>query len=254
MRCCTWNPKICLNVKFQWEKQWYKGLFSTQNLHYWAQCSFSFNTHQALIPPLTFLMSLKMLYPSMKASPDVTLSSPVSILNVVVFPAPLKPRRPKHSPFPTARDSLSTARRLSPLLYTWDGQIAVDLYHNFTYQDTCLFQHWEGKLHTLLSSCSMSGLPTIDSTNGWHSRTLFLSSATSLSSGWRAASSVRGNWGKKQQQRKTKTWSVRHSPNQNQYFSFYSLNGSTNSVHICAFTLCVFKMFPFLRLQPSHPV
>lgn len=63
-----------------------------------------------------------MLYPSMKASPDVTVSSPVSILKVVVFPAPLKPKRPKHSPFPTARDSLSTARILCPLLYTWQGQ------------------------------------------------------------------------------------------------------------------------------------
>lgn len=48
-------------------------------------------------------------------------------------------------------------------------------------------------LRTLLSSCSMRGLPIIDSTIGWHSRTLFLSSATSLSSGSSAASSSRGN-------------------------------------------------------------
>ena len=33
------------------------------------------------------------------ASPDETSVSPVSILKVVVFPAPLTPRRPKHSPF-----------------------------------------------------------------------------------------------------------------------------------------------------------
>lgn len=47
---------------------------------------------------------------------------------------------------------------------------------------------------TLLSSCRMSGLLTIDSNNGWHSRTLFLSSATSLSSGITAESCIRGNW------------------------------------------------------------
>lgn len=75
-------------------------------------------------PALTFLMSLKMLYPSIKASPEVTLSSPVSILNVVVLPAPLKPRRPKHSPFDTARDSRSTARRVCPLVYTWEEEIS----------------------------------------------------------------------------------------------------------------------------------
>lgn len=148
-------------------------------------------------------MSLKMLYPSMKASPEVTLSSPVSILKVVVFPAPLKPRRPKHSPFPTARDSRSTARRVSPLLYTWEEEIIMGLYHvvpshRRTYFNTerpivlffCLF-FWT--VFTLLSSCSMRGLPTIDSKTGWHSRTFFLSSATSLSSGRLAASSVRGN-------------------------------------------------------------
>ncbi|TNN68841.1 hypothetical protein EYF80_020876 [Liparis tanakae] len=56
------------------------------------------------------------------ASPEVTLSSHVSILKVVVLPAPLKPRRPKHSPFPTARDSLSTARMFPPLLYTCEGE------------------------------------------------------------------------------------------------------------------------------------
>lgn len=47
---------------------------------------------------------------------------------------------------------------------------------------------------TLLSCCRMSGLLTIDSNTGWHSRTLFLSSATSLSSGITAESWMTGNW------------------------------------------------------------
>lgn len=36
------------------------------------------------------------LWPATEASPEVTSMSPVNILNVVVFPAPLTPRRPKH--------------------------------------------------------------------------------------------------------------------------------------------------------------
>lgn len=36
------------------------------------------------------------LYPSTDASPELTSVSPVSILKVVVFPAPLTPNRPKH--------------------------------------------------------------------------------------------------------------------------------------------------------------
>lgn len=63
----------------------------------------------------TFLMLARMLWPSTKASPDVMLSSPVSILKVVVLPAPLKPRRPKHSPLLTAKEILSTASRDSRL-------------------------------------------------------------------------------------------------------------------------------------------
>ncbi len=34
----------------------------------------------------------------MKASPEVTLSSPVNIRNAVVLPAPFAPSSPKHSP------------------------------------------------------------------------------------------------------------------------------------------------------------
>ena len=40
----------------------------------------------------------------------------------------------------------------------------------------------------------MSGLPIIDSTTGWHSITLFLSSATSLSSGRSEAFPIKGNY------------------------------------------------------------
>lgn len=36
------------------------------------------------------------LLPATVASPEVTVVSPVSILNVVVLPAPFTPRRPKH--------------------------------------------------------------------------------------------------------------------------------------------------------------
>lgn len=36
------------------------------------------------------------LLPPTVASPEVTVVSPVSILNVVVLPAPFTPRRPKH--------------------------------------------------------------------------------------------------------------------------------------------------------------
>lgn len=50
------------------------------------------------------------LCPLTKASPPVVLSSPVSILKVLVFPAPLTPRRPKHSPGRTPRHRRSTAR------------------------------------------------------------------------------------------------------------------------------------------------
>jgi hypothetical protein len=45
------------------------------------------------------------------ASPAVTAVSPVSILKVVVFPAPFTPSRPKHSARPTPKVSRLTATR-----------------------------------------------------------------------------------------------------------------------------------------------
>lgn len=64
------------------------------------------------------------LCPLTKASPPVVLSSPVSILKVVVLPAPLTPSSPKHSPGRTPTHSRSTAR-MRPILrdlYTWWGR------------------------------------------------------------------------------------------------------------------------------------
>lgn len=64
------------------------------------------------------------LCPLTKASPPVVLSSPVSILKVVVLPAPLTPSSPKHSPGRTPTHSRSTAR-MRPILrdlYTWWGK------------------------------------------------------------------------------------------------------------------------------------
>jgi hypothetical protein len=45
----------------------------------------------------------------MWASPEVIGCSPQSILNVEVFPAPLTPKRPKHSPFLIPNETLLTA-------------------------------------------------------------------------------------------------------------------------------------------------
>lgn len=45
----------------------------------------------------------------MLATPDVGIISPVNILKVVVFPAPLTPRKPKHSPAETWKLMLRTA-------------------------------------------------------------------------------------------------------------------------------------------------
>lgn len=73
---------------------------------------------------LIFLVFATDLFPLIKASPPVVHSSPVSILNVVVFPAPFTPNSPKHSPGRTPRHSLSTAR-IRPIfldLYTWGSQ------------------------------------------------------------------------------------------------------------------------------------
>lgn len=47
--------------------------------------------------------------PSTTAVPPDMVSSPVSMRNVVVLPAPLIPRRPKHSLMGTPRLKLSTA-------------------------------------------------------------------------------------------------------------------------------------------------
>ena len=58
---------------------------------------------------LTLFMLVLMSKPSTKAVPPDMVSSPVNILNVVVFPAPLIPRRPKHSLMGMPRLKRSTA-------------------------------------------------------------------------------------------------------------------------------------------------
>lgn len=58
---------------------------------------------------LTLFMLVLMSKPSTKAVPPDMVSSPVNILKVVVFPAPLIPRRPKHSLMGIPRLKRSTA-------------------------------------------------------------------------------------------------------------------------------------------------
>ena len=67
------------------------------------------NPLEARINERTLFMSSRMSNPSTTAVPDVMVSSPVNMRNVVVFPAPLIPRRPKHSLMGTPRHRLSTA-------------------------------------------------------------------------------------------------------------------------------------------------
>lgn len=52
--------------------------------------------------------------PATNAMPEVGFISPVSILNVVVFPAPLTPSNPKTSPLLTLNETLSTATLYLP--------------------------------------------------------------------------------------------------------------------------------------------
>lgn len=59
---------------------------------------------------LTFQRSLVMQNPSRNTSPEVAVSSPVSIWKVVVFPAPLNPSSPKQSPRWIAMEMFLTAR------------------------------------------------------------------------------------------------------------------------------------------------
>jgi hypothetical protein len=64
------------------------------------------------------------------ASPDEGMNCPVSILKVVVFPAPLTPRSPKHSPSGTATDTPRTARTTLPSMPGYRGL------HSFTFSST----------------------------------------------------------------------------------------------------------------------
>jgi len=50
----------------------------------------------------------------MKISPLEGYTSPVNDLKVVVFPAPLTPKRAKHSPYSSPNERLSTALKILP--------------------------------------------------------------------------------------------------------------------------------------------
>jgi len=65
----------------------------------------------------------KMLWPQMKASPAVGVVSPVSILNVVVFPAPFTPNNPKHSPLGTPTFILDSIRLILGSSHQYHSQI-----------------------------------------------------------------------------------------------------------------------------------
>src|SRR5688572_5316699 len=67
--------------------------------------------------------SVRMSKPATRPSPSLGASSPVSILMVVVLPAPLGPRNPKISPARTSNVTASTAvkspkRRVRPVTLT----------------------------------------------------------------------------------------------------------------------------------------
>ena len=62
----------------------------------------------------TILMSFFTEYLLRKACPDVRGSSPVIILNVVVFPAPFWPSKPKHSFFGIPTETVFTAWKPLP--------------------------------------------------------------------------------------------------------------------------------------------
>lgn len=72
------------------------------------------------------------LYPFRKASPPETGMSPVSILNVVVFPAPLIPSKPKHWVETTGREGVSY---MQASLENKLEAVVMDGISNFLYVD-----------------------------------------------------------------------------------------------------------------------
>ena len=93
----------------------------------------------------TCLIWVTTLWPWRKALPAVTLTSPVSILNVVVFPAPFWPSRPKHSCSGTPTHTWSTAVNLP---YCWkESESEKNLKGNWLLTLTVKI-----RIHTLASS------------------------------------------------------------------------------------------------------
>src|SRR6266851_5350907 len=66
----------------------------------------------------TFCASLSTSRPATRTDPEVFRSIVVSILIVVLFPAPLGPKNPKNSPSLTAKDIPLTAFVPSPYVFT----------------------------------------------------------------------------------------------------------------------------------------
>jgi len=54
------------------------------------------------------------LSPFTNISPLEGVTSPVKLLKVVVFPAPLTPSKAKHSPYSSPKERLSTALKFLP--------------------------------------------------------------------------------------------------------------------------------------------
>ena len=65
--------------------------------------------------------------PATVADPELGAMSVPSTRTVVVFPAPLGPRNPKTSPFPTSKETSSKASRPSNRFDRWLTEIAVSM-------------------------------------------------------------------------------------------------------------------------------
>lgn len=108
--------------------------------HYLSYISISISGTILLLPvPVSYPK------PLMWASPRVTSTSPVSILKVVVLPAPLTPSNPKHWPGGTPTHKWSTAIIL-PFLpgaqYTWNRQPCFKFSSSAScYRDKDLWTH-----------------------------------------------------------------------------------------------------------------
>mmetsp|Transcript_6069 Transcript_6069/g.18374 ORF Transcript_6069/g.18374 Transcript_6069/m.18374 type:complete len:266 (-) Transcript_6069:4211-5008(-) len=105
------------------------------------------NCGQYPMKSLAFLASVTMSWPAISACPEEGMISPVSILNVVVLPAPFTPRRPKHSFLPSSKLSESTAvgRNGAYFLYRSLATTSFWLPLWRLWKSTQSFQYWNPK-------------------------------------------------------------------------------------------------------------